>query len=423
MSHKASAYEQVRDLCNTLSNSGNVTDRRKASEQLRNLLGDVRFQTKLGRETGHDPLKIASVWRLAITNSLLAAQRLTEGRGKRTKIQTADMRLPGAILMLVDKDSGQYLPSIFGGDDVMSMHMGMHGGGGGSGSSGGAGMSGAASSSSSSSNQPTSLADPRCCTRLSSKEIQKLLEFCVNALGDEECREVAEPDLMNTLSTLCSRADYVAHFHAEKDVEFILSEIEERLLPTKGRVLGGVDASAATRMAIVENAAKTLAHLVYHLAVSLGYGMHKQLASCFDLIVETLRATNLGELVPGSDVNFERSARVGDEIGGHTVSGHVHAKATIVEQEDTENNRKVVFELDEKWSKYILPKGFVAVDGCSLTVGETSPGRFNVWLIPETIRQTVFAEKSVGSTVNIEIESQTQTIVDTIERVLAERGL
>ena len=92
-------------------------------------------------------------------------------------------------------------------------------------------------------------------------------------------------------------------------------------------------------------------------------------------------------------------------------------------REDTENNRKVVFELDAKWSKYILPKGFVAVDGCSLTVGETSPGRFNVWLIPETIRQTVFDGKDVGSTVNIEIESQTQTIVDTIERVLAEKGL
>jgi len=143
----------------------------------------------------------------------------------------------------------------------------------------------------------------------------------------------------------------------------------------------------------------------------------------FDLIVETLRATNLGELLPGSKVNFERSARVGDEIGGHTVSGHVHVQAKIVEQVDTENNRMVMFELDSKWSKYILPKGFVAVDGCSLTVGETSAGRFNVWLIPETIRQTVFDGKNVGSTVNIEIESQTQAIVDTIERVLAEKGL
>lgn len=145
--------------------------------------------------------------------------------------------------------------------------------------------------------------------------------------------------------------------------------------------------------------------------------------ACFDLIVETLRATNLGELEPGSEVNYERSAKVGDEIGGHNVSGHVSTKATIVTQTDTDNNREVVFELEPRWSKYILPKGFVAVDGCSLTVGEVSPGRFNVWLIPETIRATVFATKNVGSTVNIEIESQTQTIVDTIERVLAERGL
>ena len=145
--------------------------------------------------------------------------------------------------------------------------------------------------------------------------------------------------------------------------------------------------------------------------------------ACFDLIVETLRATNLGELEPGSEVNYERSAKVGDEIGGHNVSGHVSTKATIVTQTDTDNNREVVFELEPRWSKYILPKGFVAVDGCSLTVGEVSPGRFNVWPIPETIRATVFATKNVGSTVNIEIESQTQTIVDTIERVLDERGL
>ena len=143
----------------------------------------------------------------------------------------------------------------------------------------------------------------------------------------------------------------------------------------------------------------------------------------FDLIVETLRATNLGELKPGSIVNYERSAKVGDEIGGHNVSGHVHTKATICEVEDTDNNRKVVFELDPKWSKYILPKGFIAVDGTSLTVGESADGKFNVWLIPETIRATVFREKSVGSTVNIEIESQTQVIVDTIERYLADKGL
>lgn len=281
MSRKASAYEEVRDLCNTLSNATTVTARRKASEQLRNLLGDARYQARLGRETGHNPAKIAGVWRLAIVSSIIAAQKVMEGR---TKITTPDLRLPGAILLLADKDSGQYLPNIFGGEDCMSngVRMGMYGGGGG-GRTGGSG--GAGSSSSSSSNQPTSLADPRCRTRLTSKEIQKLLEFCLQALADEECREEAEPDLMNTLSTLCSRSDYVAHFATDKDVEYILSEIEERLLPKKGRILGGAEATARTRMAIMENAAKTLANLIYHYTVSLGCGMHMRLASCFDLIV------------------------------------------------------------------------------------------------------------------------------------------
>jgi len=149
-------------------------------------------------------------------------------------------------------------------------------------------------------------------------------------------------------------------------------------------------------------------------------------SASFDLIVETLRATNLGRLEVGGEVNYERSARVGDEIGGHTVSGHVHCTAEIVEVVDTELNRKVVFEVsDKKLIKYVLPKGFISVDGCSLTVGEVDKekGRFNVWLIPETLRVTVLGDKTVGGTVNIEIESQTQVIVDTIERYMAERGL
>jgi riboflavin synthase len=149
-------------------------------------------------------------------------------------------------------------------------------------------------------------------------------------------------------------------------------------------------------------------------------------AASFDLIVETLRATNLGKLIVGSEVNYERSARVGDEIGGHTVSGHVHCTAEIVEVVDSEHNRKVVFETsDRALIKYVLPKGFIAIDGCSLTVGDVdkATGRFNVWLIPETLRVTVFGAKSIGDTVNVEIESQTQVIVDTIERYMTERGL
>ncbi|PSC76357.1 riboflavin synthase subunit alpha [Micractinium conductrix] len=139
----------------------------------------------------------------------------------------------------------------------------------------------------------------------------------------------------------------------------------------------------------------------------------------FDVMAETLRRTNLGALDAGSAVNFERSARVGDEIGGHTVSGHVHTTARIVKVEDTENNRRLVFELsDPAWIKYILPKGFVSVDGCSLTVGEVTDSTFSVYLIPETLRVTVAGQKGQGDMVNIEVEAQTQAIVDTVERVL-----
>jgi riboflavin synthase len=140
----------------------------------------------------------------------------------------------------------------------------------------------------------------------------------------------------------------------------------------------------------------------------------------FDIIVETLRATSLGELDVGSRVNFERSARVGDEIGGHNVSGHVHFKATIEKVERTENNQKVTFRIpDAKWMKYILPKGYIALDGTSLTIGEVYDTFFTVYLIPETLRVTVFGFKKAGDSVNIEIESQTQAIVDTVERVVA----
>jgi riboflavin synthase len=91
----------------------------------------------------------------------------------------------------------------------------------------------------------------------------------------------------------------------------------------------------------------------------------------FDVIAETLRKTNLGRLKDGSVVNFERSAKLGDEIGGHRVSGHVHSTAELVQLRSTEEETRMQLRVTEdNWMKYILPKGFVAVDGCSLTVGE-----------------------------------------------------
>lgn len=101
------------------------------------------------------------------------------------------------------------------------------------------------------------------------------------------------------------------------------------------------------------------------------------------------------------------------------MSGHVHCTAEIVEVESTDNNRKLQFKAPKEWMKYIVPKGFIAINGCSLTIGEVDGDVFSVYLIPETIRVTVFGSQTVGSLVNIEIDTQTQVIVDTVERVLA----
>lgn len=142
----------------------------------------------------------------------------------------------------------------------------------------------------------------------------------------------------------------------------------------------------------------------------------------FDLIMETLRVTNLGTLKPGDTVNFERAARIGDEIGGHLLSGHIHTQVKICQIEKPEDNRIVWFEADPQWIRYILPKGFVALNGCSLTIGEVEGNRFNVFLIPETLSVTTFGTAEVGNQINLEVDSQTQAVVDTVERYMAQQN-
>jgi len=137
----------------------------------------------------------------------------------------------------------------------------------------------------------------------------------------------------------------------------------------------------------------------------------------FDAMQETLSRTILGDLVCGDEVNFERAARLGDEIGGHLLSGHIHTTATVVDIERPENNVTVWFELPQEWARYLFPKGFIAINGASLTIGEVRNNRFNVHLIPETLRTTTFGRIQVGDHVNIEVDSQTQTIVDTLARM------
>jgi len=142
----------------------------------------------------------------------------------------------------------------------------------------------------------------------------------------------------------------------------------------------------------------------------------------FDLIKETLRVTNLGDLQEGDVVNIERAAKFSDEIGGHLMSGHIMTTAEVCKIIQSENNREVWFKIqDPAQMKYILHKGFVGIDGISLTVGEVTKSKFCVYLIPETLERTTLGAKRLGHRVNIEIDPHTQAIVDTVERVLAQR--
>lgn len=143
----------------------------------------------------------------------------------------------------------------------------------------------------------------------------------------------------------------------------------------------------------------------------------------FDIGSETARISNLGELSDGSYVNVERSFRVGEEVGGHILSGHV-ADVVIVENYTLRGSEALLeFVVPEAWRRYVMPKGFVALNGCSLTVAEfdreTGIGSIN--LIPETLRRTTFDDVVKGDRLNLEVDSQTQAVVDTVRTMMSDK--
>jgi riboflavin synthase len=149
-------------------------------------------------------------------------------------------------------------------------------------------------------------------------------------------------------------------------------------------------------------------------------------AARFDVMRQSLALTTLAALREGSRVNVERAAKDGAEIGGHPLSGHVDFTATLAGVRQPENNHVLRIAVPAPWMRYIFAKGYVAVNGASLTVAEAErrpggAGEFDVWLIPETLRLTTFADKTVGDALNIEIERSTQVFVDTVRETLQER--
>ncbi len=140
----------------------------------------------------------------------------------------------------------------------------------------------------------------------------------------------------------------------------------------------------------------------------------------FDAHEETLRVTTLGELEPGALVNVERSLKANEENGGHAVSGHVDGTVEVVDVRASAHNHALVLKVPPGLAKYVFNKGFVALHGASLTVSnwDEQARTFFVYLIPETLRLTNFGQKRPGSRLNLEVERQTQVLVDTIERSL-----
>lgn len=140
----------------------------------------------------------------------------------------------------------------------------------------------------------------------------------------------------------------------------------------------------------------------------------------FDVIAETVNLTNLQMVMPGDRVNIERSLKFGDELGGHVLSGHISGTMTVTRIESDGENRTVWFAVPGQHMAYLMWKGWIAIDGVSLTISrlERDAAEVAVSLIPETIERTTLGRVEVGSVVNLEVDAQTQTIVTTVREVL-----
>ena len=140
----------------------------------------------------------------------------------------------------------------------------------------------------------------------------------------------------------------------------------------------------------------------------------------FDVIPETMERTTLGERVVDDEVNIERSLRYGDEVGGHLLSGHIIGRGLVTYSESVGEGAQLKIKAPPSIQKYIQTKGYIGIDGISLTLGEVVENEFDLHIIPETLRLTTLNSKQAGDAVNIEIDSTTMMIVETVERLLKE---
>ena len=141
----------------------------------------------------------------------------------------------------------------------------------------------------------------------------------------------------------------------------------------------------------------------------------------FEAVEETINRTTLGRYKQGTKVNLEKSLKFGDTVGGHFVSGHIHTKGRIVEVELIGESKNILVEIEEKWIKYLTEKGYISVNGASITIGKVSKNTFYVHLIPETLKTTNLDELIYDNYVNLEFDQATIAIVDTTERLINQK--
>lgn len=138
-----------------------------------------------------------------------------------------------------------------------------------------------------------------------------------------------------------------------------------------------------------------------------------------DVMGETLLRSSLGALLPGSRVNLERAARIDSRLGGHIVQGHVDGIATVREVSPAEHWTTVTFDMPRDFSRYVVEKGSITVDGVSLTVVRVDETAFTVSLIPTTLAHTTLGSRAEGDVVNIEVD----VIAKYVERLLEGRSM
>ena len=142
----------------------------------------------------------------------------------------------------------------------------------------------------------------------------------------------------------------------------------------------------------------------------------------FDAVPETLNKTIIKSYKKETKVNLEPSLRFNDLVGGHIVSGHIHTTGHINQVEIHGDAKDIVIDAGADWSKFLFEKGYIGINGCSITLGEITEGRFIVHLIPETLRATNLDNLVYGDKVNLEFDQNTITIVETTERILRDQA-